>query len=65
MAKTKKGTITSEMAKDLIQRDILARIEKATAEVGATLEKHKCRLDVITILRNGQVSSQVTIVAKD
>ena len=40
------------------------KTESCMAEIQSALEKHGCALAVAVVLRNGQVISQVSVVAK-
>lgn len=58
------GTLTPTEAKAILQQEAQTRVEACQAEVQKVLDKYNCTLDVMVILKAGQVIPQVQIVSK-
>lgn len=56
---------TAQRAIELLKRDREQRIVKCQMAIEAALQEHRCRLDVVVVLRAGSVEPQVRIVAVD
>jgi flagellar motor switch protein FliM len=50
-------------AREVLLTEQQARVRDCQVELQAVLDKHRCRLDVSVLLRQGQVIPQVQIVA--
>jgi len=57
--------ITAEEARLAIEADRRERAATCQRELAEVLAKHRCRLDVSVLLREGQVIPQVAIVPND
>ena len=51
-----------DQAKLIVAQERVQRVEKCKEEIEAALQKHKCRFEVMVILKAGQVVPQIDIV---
>lgn len=55
----------TEQARQLILAERAQRRETCLREIDVILKKHRCRLDSVVVLRNGQVTTQIDIIPLD
>lgn len=60
----KKETITAAMAQKALEDDRKERIEKAKKMIDGICQMHKVRLSSVVVIQDGQISSQVLILAE-
>lgn len=51
--------------KALVEQDRRDRVARCQAAIQAALAEHGCVLDVVVVLREGQVRPQVRVLAKE
>jgi len=56
--------MTPEQAAELIAADRQRRMMACSAAIQDVLKQHRCRIDVSMVLRQGQVESQLRVVAE-
>lgn len=57
--------ITPEAAKAALEAERDERKHACQAEIQAVLEKYRCGLDVAVLIRSGEVSTQIILIASD
>lgn len=55
---------TAEEARAVLQAERQERVQACQAAIQAALAEHGCVLDVMVVLREGQVRPQVRVLAK-
>ena len=58
------GTITTTEARAILEAEAQTRIAECQAEIQNVLDKYRCTIDVMVILKAGQVIPQVQIVSR-
>ena len=56
------GSITTAKARELLLTEQRRRVETCKAELQQLLDRHRCRLDPYTVIRGGQIMTQLEIV---
>ena len=57
-------TISPEEANAALKKEREDRLAACSKDIAAVLSKHKCILDVVTIIKSGKIESSVVIDAQ-
>jgi hypothetical protein len=55
--------VTAAEARQVLARETRERVQQCERAIQAVLQQYECRLDAVTIIRNGATTNRVEIVA--
>ncbi len=61
----RRTSITAEEATVVLNHNRQVRADACRQEIAEVLQRHRCRLDVCVILRDGSVTPQVSVIPAD
>lgn len=64
VAQPANGHLNPAEAKAILQQEAQQRAEACKAEIGKVLDKYQCKIDVVVLLRENQVTPQIQILTR-